>query len=303
MAKVPRQIAAFLGSDDPAVMKTWLSLSVAGGLSAVAVLPYSLEMSNITLEELNKQLAAQGKKPASMKTIVGGALVQGPAMFALVSGLGLRAARPMGMGAPHLERVMRGKSAGISGQDAAKWAARGLAAGLVIAGLDRTVFAGVAEKLKQSGIKQPPAWKGLLATLYGGIGEELLLRLGMLSFLAAGLRKLTGDRSKPPSAGVMLPATVLAALLFGAGHLPAVARLAKIDGPLVVRTLALNGIAGVQFGLLYWKNGLEAAMISHGAADIVLHVLGPLVEGTGKKQNEEGQAAPQQEAAYLSLSE
>jgi hypothetical protein len=80
-----------------------------------------------------------------------------------------------------------------------------------------------------------------------------------------------------------------------------VARLAKIDGPLVVRTLALNGIAGVQFGLLYWKNGLEAAMISHGAADVVLHVLGPLVEG--KKQNAEGQAAPQQEAAYLSLSE
>jgi membrane protease YdiL (CAAX protease family) len=236
-----------------------------------------------------------------MKSIVGGALVQGPLMFALVTGLGLRAARPMGMGAPHVERVMRGKPAGIPARDAATWAASGVAAGLVIVGLDRTLFAGVAERLKQSGIKQPPAWKGLLASFYGGIGEELLLRLGLLSFLAAGLRKLTGDRARPPSAAVMLPATVVAALAFGAGHLPAVARLAKIDGPLVARTLALNGIAGVQFGLMYWKKGLEAAMIAHGSADIVLHVLGPLVEGTTK--NKEGQAAPQQElAAYLSLS-
>jgi membrane protease YdiL (CAAX protease family) len=304
MAKVPKQIAAFLGSDDPAVMKTWLALSAAGGLSSVAVLPYALEMSNVTLEELNKQLAAQGKKPASMKGIVGGALVQGPLMFALVTGLGLRAARSMGMGAPHLERVMRGKAAGISGQDAAKWAASGLAAGLLIAGLDKTVFAGVSEKLKQSGIKQPPPWKGLLASLYGGVGEELLMRLGLQSFVAAGLRKISGSHEKPPGAATIVPAITLATLVFGAGHLPAVARLAKIDGPLVARTLALNGIAGVQFGLLYWKNGIEAAMIAHGSADLVLHVLGPLVEGKGKEREKEEQAAPQQEAAaYLSLTE
>ena len=293
MGKVPKQIAAFLGSDDPALMKTWLALSAAGGLASVAVLPYALEMSNVTMAELNKQLAAQGKKPTSMKAIVGGAVVQGPLMFAIVTGLGLRTARPMGMGAPRVERLVRGRSAGISASDAAKWAASGIAVGLVITGLDRIVFSDVVKRLKQQGIKQPPAWKGLLASLYGGIAEELLLRLGVLSFLAAGLRKLTGDRERPPSAGVMLPATVFAALLFGAGHLPAVARVAKIDGPLLVRTLLLNGIAGMQFGLMYWKNGIEPAMIAHGSADIVLHVLGPLV--AGKEKENGGQAAPQQE--------
>ena len=295
MAKVPKQIAAFLGSDDPAVMKTWLALSAAGGLTSVAVLPYALEMSNVSLEELNKQLAAQGKRRASMQSIVGGALVQGPLMFAIITGLGLRTARPMGMGAPRVERVMRGKSAGISASEAAKWAGSGIAVGLVIAGLDKIAFSDVVKRLKQQGIKTPPAWKGLLATLYGGIGEELLLRLGVLSFLAAGLRKLTGDREKPPSAGVMVPATVLAALLFGFGHLPAVARIVKIDGSLLARTLLLNGIAGVQFGLMYWKDGIEPAMIAHGSADIVLHVVGPLVAGI--EQKNEGQAAPQQETA------
>jgi hypothetical protein len=52
-------------------------------------------------------------------------------------------------------------------------------------------------------------------------------------------------------------------------------------------------VAGAAFGWLYWKKGLEAAMIAHGSADVVLHVLGPLVEG--KEQNNRGLAAPQPE--------
>ena len=293
MARVPKQIAAFLGSDDPAVMKMWLALSAAGGLSSVAVLPYALEMSNVTLEELNKQLAAQGKKPASMKAIIGGSAVQGPLMFAIVTGLGLRAARSMGLGAPYIERAMRGRRSRVSWGDAAMWAGTGLASGLLLIALDRTVFAGASNRLKQAGVKQPSPWKGLLATLYGAVGEELLMRLGLQSFAAAGLRKLTGSREKPPGAAIMAPAIGLATLVFGAGHLPAVARLARIDGPLVARTLALNGVAGAAFGWLYWKKGLEAAMIAHGSADVVLHVLGPLVEG--KEQNTRGLAAPQPE--------
>ena len=44
--------------------------------------------------------------------------------------------------------------------------------------------------------------------------------------------------------------------------------------PLVItRAILLNGIGGVVFGWLYWKRGLEAAMIAHFSADIVLHVL------------------------------
>jgi hypothetical protein len=35
----------------------------------------------------------------------------------------------------------------------------------------------------------------------------------------------------------------------------------------------LNGVLGVAFGRLYWKKGLESAMIAHFSADIVLHVI------------------------------
>ena len=58
--------------------------------------------------------------------------------------------------------------------------------------------------------------------------------------------------------------------------LPAAAKLWGLDTVVVLRTLLLNGIAGVVFGWLYWKRGLEMAMLSHFSADIVLHVIAPL---------------------------
>jgi membrane protease YdiL (CAAX protease family) len=285
-------------------MKTWLALAVGGGLSSVAVLPYALSMSNISIEDLNKQLAAQGRKPTSMRTIVAGASVQGPLMFAIVSGLGLRAARSMGLGAPYIERVIRGKRAGITGGDLSAWTGIGSASGLLIVALDQTVFGRVSKAMKQAGLKEPPAWKGLLASLYGAIGEELLMRLGLQTWVAAGLRKLTGNREKPPGAGTMLPAIVLATLAFGAGHLPTTARIVKLDAGVVARALALNGVAGVAFGWLYWKKGIEAAMIAHGSADLVLHVLTPLFakdENKGQEASQPEFAAAQSEFAAIEL--
>jgi membrane protease YdiL (CAAX protease family) len=39
----------------------------------------------------------------------------------------------------------------------------------------------------------------------------------------------------------------------------------------------LNGLGGLAFGWLYWKRGLESAIMAHFSADIVLHVITPLV--------------------------
>jgi membrane protease YdiL (CAAX protease family) len=70
-------------------------------------------------------------------------------------------------------------------------------------------------------------------------------------------------------------AIVIAAVLFGAGHLPATAALTPLTLVVVSRAIVLNGIAGVAFGVLYWRNGLEAAMLAHFGSDVVLHVLAP----------------------------
>ena len=69
-------------------------------------------------------------------------------------------------------------------------------------------------------------------------------------------------------------ANIIVAILFGLGHLPSAAMVMHITPTVVVLALALNGIAAIAFGYLYWKRGLEAAMIAHFCADFVIYVVG-----------------------------
>ena len=59
----------------------------------------------------------------------------------------------------------------------------------------------------------------------------------------------------------------------GLGHLPATSVVVPLTPLVITRAVVLNGLLGIAFGWLYWKRGLEAAIISHFSADIVLHVL------------------------------
>lgn len=119
------------------------------------------------------------------------------------------------------------------------------------------------------------AWSLPLRLLYGGITEELLLRWGVMSVIAWLLwavvrRSGRGENQDQPSATVMWMAIVAAAILFGIGHLPAVAQVASLTPALVGRTILLNAIAGVGFGWLFWRRSLEAAMMAHATYHVVL---------------------------------
>jgi membrane protease YdiL (CAAX protease family) len=72
------------------------------------------------------------------------------------------------------------------------------------------------------------------------------------------------------------PANVLAALVFGALHFPSIA-LARIPltGAVVAHVLLANGIAGVVFGWMFRRRGLEGAMVAHGSADVWLQAALP----------------------------
>jgi hypothetical protein len=123
-------------------------------------------------------------------------------------------------------------------------------------------------------------WKGLLASLYGGIDEEIFLRLFLMTLLA-WLLSLKW-RSKEGSVGkaVLLTANVIAALAFGAGHLPGMAAVRPLTPAVVAMVLSLNGTGGIILGSLYISRGLEAAMVAHFFADILLHFVKPLVAGS-----------------------
>ena len=173
----------------------------------------------------------------------------------------------------------------------------GVASALLVIALDVLVFqpalkvhlGSVASQIL--GSKGSPApWKGFLASFYGGFNEEILLRLGVMSLLAwlgrfiflsskasrnTPVREADGRTAAEgrPMLAVLWVANVLAAVLFGLGHLPATSLLVPLTLLVVLRAIVLNGLIGVTCGYLYFKHGLESAILSHFSADIVLHVL------------------------------
>ena len=115
-------------------------------------------------------------------------------------------------------------------------------------------------------------WIG--SVLYGGIVEELLLRLFFLSLLAFLLWKIFFKKQESVPTGVLVAANVVAALLFAAGHLPATVMLfGELTAPVLVRCFWLNGGFGLLFGWLYRKYGIQYAMLSHA----LLHIISKLV--------------------------
>lgn len=118
------------------------------------------------------------------------------------------------------------------------------------------------------------AWRGALASFYGGIVEETECRLFLVS-LFVWLLAWCNRRSARPWMFVL--AITFAALLFGAGHLPAAFAMGMPHAPMAIaRIVLLNALVGLVTGSLFWKYGLEHAMLAHFSADLILHVAFPL---------------------------
>jgi membrane protease YdiL (CAAX protease family) len=112
--------------------------------------------------------------------------------------------------------------------------------------------------------------------LYGGITEELLLRWGLMAPVAWVIwrgRAWLGASIDSPSEGTMWAAIAVSAVLFGVGHLPALAASFGLTPALVVRTVVLNAIAGFGFGWLFWRQSLETAMVAHMTFHVALVVV------------------------------
>ena len=253
--------------------RVFFILWIAAILSTIALLPYFLELqsSALTLKDL----------PISLPALIALQIMQGAILFAIIIFAGMFFASRVGLGIPILDSVTRNESA--SGKARAILplsVGLGVIASLLIIGLEILIFQ--PAMLKELGDSanalnlqnaQPAAWKGFLASFYGGIAEEILLRLFVMSLFAWLGRFVSKTQEGKPISTVFWIANILAAVLFGLGHLPATEMIIPLTPLVITRAILLNGIGGVIFGWLYWKRGLEAAMISHFVADIILHVL------------------------------
>jgi hypothetical protein len=155
----------------------------------------------------------------------------------------------------------------------------GIAAGAVIILIEIFLFTPhLPEALKSAAAgTNLPIWKRFLAGFYGGITEELLMRFFLLSGLLWIVTRVWHTPAGGPVVAAFIIVNVVVAVIFGLGHLPATKMITPITPLLVVRAIVLNSVAGIAFGWIYWRYGLAAAMVSHFCADMVLHVLSPVI--------------------------
>ncbi len=192
----------------------------------------------------------------------------------LLSWLGLRLGQLLGLDTPFARALVNREKPPALSKPALRFALiSGIGGGVIILILAR-LFQPFLPQTVQSTTLNIALWKRFLASFYGGITEELLLRLFLMTLIAWILWKIGLRVREQPSQWVFWAAIVLSALLFGVAHLPAAAAIWPLTPIVITRTLVLNSLLGIAFGFLYWQWGLEYAMLSHFWADIVLHVIG-----------------------------
>ena len=138
--------------------------------------------------------------------------------------------------------------------------------GGAILSLDAWTFAGWIPALRDTyasaGSLDAAVW--IASILYGGITEEIMIRLFLMSGLALLGWKLFRLGEKEVPAGILIAANILSALVFAASHLPATAQLSGGLTPLLLlRFFLLNGAAGLLFGRFYRKHGIQYAIPAH----------------------------------------
>ena len=148
--------------------------------------------------------------------------------------------------------------------------------GGILFSLDYWTFGNVIDGV-QSALASGMTLSGVIASvLYGGVMEEVMMRLFFMSLIAFIIWKLFFRKcdNKSIPTGVFVAANILAALAFAAGHLPStISIFGQLTPLIVIRCFLLNGVFGMLFGWLYRKYGIVYSMTSHA----VFHIVSKLI--------------------------
>ncbi|EPG72580.1 CAAX protease self-immunity [Leptospira fainei serovar Hurstbridge str. BUT 6] len=254
--------------------KIFVILLVAATFGLISIIPYSLELQSGALKQ------TQLSMPLPLLATI--QIITQVLLFGIIIAIGLYFANRTGLDLPILEAYFKGESIRNKILSIVPISCiLGVVASLLIAMLDAYLFQPAlkielgdrASSLINTGVAKPAAWKGLFASFYGSINEEILLRLFLMSFLVWCGRFLSKTAEIKPTAVVLWTANILTAIIFGLGHLPATSMILPLTPLVILRAAALNGLAGIAFGYLFATRGLESAMLSHFICDLVLHVV------------------------------
>ncbi|MBQ3000816.1 MAG: CPBP family intramembrane metalloprotease [Oscillospiraceae bacterium] len=234
--------------------KLLLLFTAVGLLGGYFVGLYSLESYP---EEIRQEILAQGLTETLVALI---SAVQS-AIYGLVLGaLGIVFSKKVGLWRDTL--TFEKKPVLIT----AAWSIVG---GLCLILPDLCFFGNYEPAIRESYLVKPTIPYLIATVTYGGIIEEVMLRLFMMSLVAFVLHKLFQKDRAETANWVLVTANVICALLFAAGHLPATQLIMGLTPMIVFRCFLLNGGFGLLFGWLYRKYGLQYAMLAHGGCHMV----------------------------------
>lgn len=192
-------------------------------------------------------------------------LVQPAILTVAAVAVGQALAPKVGLGAPLVDAWLQGCSLqAVRRRQVPPALLVGLAVGLLMIAYAQVILPSVTDAAT---LAKMTAFTLPLPTriFYGGITEELLTRWGLMSFFAWALWRLGGKGKVRPA--ILWAAIVIAAALFAAGHMPFLfAMTVQPQASLVITILLANPVPGLLFGWLFWRRGLEAAMLAHAFA-------------------------------------
>ena len=232
--------------------KTLLFFALAGLVGGFCVGLYQLDSYP---EEIRQEIAAQGIDPVLLGIITA---VQAAGYGLILGAAGILLAKKIGLWKD--ERKLEKKPLILTALVA-------ILGGILLILSDLLFFGNYSDAIRESYAVKPGVTYILAAVVYGGVIEEVMLRLFFMSLLAFLLQKLF--RKGSGTTGPLIAANLIAALLFAAGHLPATAILMGLTPMIIFRCFLLNGGLGLAFGWLYRKFGLRYAMLAHAGCHVV----------------------------------
>jgi membrane protease YdiL (CAAX protease family) len=239
-------------------MKRFLTLWTAGLPGIIAISWFALPA-----------LMAGRPLPVPMWVVSTASAVQSMLLLALAVYAGIRFAPKAGLQAPFL-LSLAGSRHGVD-------TLRPQLVPGILGGLFGAAFLWILSRFAPEPLAQLQGQAALplaARVLYGGITEEILVRWGLMSFLAWLFWRLTPGRSDRPSPVQLWLAIAASALAFGVMHLPAAT---SITGPLglapTLYIVAGNAVFGLVAGALYWRRGLESAIVAHMLAHALSYPL------------------------------
>lgn len=183
--------------------------------------------------------------------------------------------KAIGLGPP-LNLVMRSPEHRAElGRRALQSVAFGILAALLVATIDHLFFGGETARRTPALDEHPTPAGRVLVTFVGALGEELYFRVFFATAVATVvwlvLRRVVGQRAASVTAA-QWTGTIAAMIYVGLWHI-----WMSADPSGDTRVLAINSVGNLLYGWMYWRRGLEFAVLTHGVLNATLYLGYPLL--------------------------